>query len=372
MPFPGISSRSRNHSDRGSGPYWHPGRTLERHLSCYYSGVVVQRQRHRALGWLASYLLVGACDAGVPCAGVVAPAFETKTLELQAPDVSPNNLRTWVELLTSPELRGRHAGESGADVAAALVAAQMARIGLVPIAPRGLRSILSEGDYCRGFPFLGEKDYNVVGHLASMASTSGTSVPAAGERPVILLTAHYDGQGVHPAGQVYPGADDNASGVAGLLEVARLVALTPDPRTAWVFVAFGAEESGLQGARAFMSAPTIDLSRVELAINFDMIGRSAEHDDTIGYQLLGRSRPATLERLRAAATNTGIRVGPLQSHDEQMILTDAQVLAERLPAVLLSTGLHEDHHQLTDTPEKIDYAQIERAVHLVLALAETL
>ncbi len=211
-----------------------------------------------------------------------------------------------------------------------------------------------------------------MGHLGDPALSTRKSTPATGERPVILLTAHYDGQGVHPAGRIYPSADDNASGVAGLLEVARLSALKADHRATWVFVAFGAEESGLQGARAYMSAPTVDLSRVELAINFDMIGRISpgESGAGIGYQVLGGSASLTLERLRAAASATGLPVWPLTSFDEPSILSDATVLAERLPALLLSTGLHEDHHQLTDTPEKIDYAQIERAVRLVLALAE--
>ncbi len=151
----------KSESDRSLGPHWHPGRTFELHPSCYHSDVVRLRQCHRVWGRLASILLVGACllvsacDADVPCVGVEAPAFGAAVLDLQASDVSRENLRAWVELLTSPELRGRHAGESGADAAAALVAAQMAQIGLVsPDPARGLRSIFSRGGYCRDFPFV--------------------------------------------------------------------------------------------------------------------------------------------------------------------------------------------------------------------------
>ncbi len=316
-------------------------------------------------------LLAAACgpappDAGGRCAGISPPAIEPPAIDLEAPRVSRHNLRAWVELLTSNELRGRHAGEAGARDAAALVAAEMARVGLVPPADPG-------GGYCRGFPFLDEEDYNVVGHLPSSDGTTGA--PAGGR--LILLGAHYDGQGVHPAGMVYPGADDNASGVAALLEVARLAIRrsAAGPATSqpvWSFVAFGAEEGGRQGSRAYLSAPPVDLSRVELAINLDMIGRPLPgHGDEIGYRLLGASATATLARLRAAAARSGQEIRPLEDAGELMpAISDAQVLAERLPALLLSTALHADHHQLTDTPEKIDYAQIERAVRLVLALGD--
>ncbi len=340
--------------------------------------MIAAQQRRSALPSAfvsALCLLFAACesvqdDAGGLCAGVPVPAIAPPALDLQDPGVSQHNLRAWVELFTSPQLRGRHAGEDGARQAAALVAAQMARVGLMP--PPRADGTSGDG-YCRGFPFLDAEDYNVVGALPRLPP-SGGAVPA-GER-VRLLSAHYDGQGVHPAGMVYPGADDNASGVAALLEVARLTARQTSSRTdiAWAFVAFGAEEGGQQGSRAYLSAPSVALARIELAVNLDMVGRPfpGEGGEAIGYIASGGSAPVTLTRLRAAAGGSALEVRSLDQSGELMpTISDAAVLATRLPTLLLSTALHEDHHQLTDTPEKLDYGQIERAVRLVLALARS-
>ena len=322
-------------------------------------GVIGPRQLRLPL---AGCLLLAAC--GPPASDVAGPcarpaAIELPELELEAPDVSRHNLRSWVELLTSPRLRGRHAGEAGARDAAALVAAEMARIGLEP-PPTGGAGAASPDAYCRAFPFLDAEDYNVVGHLAP-----------DDRGPVVIVGAHYDGQGVHPAGMIYPGADDNASGIAGLLEVARLAALRPVTGIAWVFVAFGAEEGGRQGSRAFLSAPTVAARRVELAINLDMIGRPLPdgRGDAIGYLAAGDPAPSMLARLRAAAERSRLEILSLEALGERMpTISDAEVLAERWPTLLLSTALHEDHHQLTDTVEKVDFEQIERAVRLVLTM----
>ncbi len=350
------------------------------------SRMIEARQRPCALPRtviLILCLLVAACgsvkdDAGGSCAGGLSAGAPPPTLDMQDPGVSRHNLRAWIELLTSPRLRGRHAGEDGARHTAALVAAHMARIGLVPPAPS-----MRGDDHCRGFPFLGVEDYNVVGHLLHMPPSgtesrlpaSDRAPAAADERPIILLSAHYDGQGVHPAGMVYPGADDNASGVAALLEVARLAVRRPASRIDWIFVAFGAEEGGQQGSRAYLSTSSAALSRIELAVNLDMVGRPlpGERGDAIGYLVSGRSTPETLARLRAAANDSGLEVRSLETVGELMpAISDAQVLATRLPTLLLSTALHEDHHQLTDTPERIDYGQIERTVRLVLELGAIL
>ncbi len=328
---------------------------------CYHFGVIEPSPRRASL-LILLLVLLGAClrpsteGAGGVCGGA-APVVELPTLDLRERGISHRNLRAWVELLASDPLGGRHAGYPGAREAAALLAAQMAELGLSP--PPG-------AGYCQGFPFLGGEDYNVISH--SPASADGG--------PVILLGAHYDGQGAHPAGMLYPGADDNASGVAALLEVARLVAGRRSGGAApvtWVFVAFGAEEGGQQGARAYLARPSIGLSRIELAINLDMVGRPlpGEESEAIGYLTLGGSTDETLSLLLAAAGAQDVEARSLESFGElRPMISDSEVLASRLPSLLLSTALHEDHHQLTDSPDRIDYGQIERAARLVLELAD--
>ncbi len=304
-------------------------------------------------------LLLAACrspaDGGPACAGVAAAALELPGIE-RSTGVSRRNLAAWVETLASPRLAGRHAGDPGAREAAALLAARMAQLGLAPP---------WEGGYCQPFPYLDGTELNVVGHLA-----------ADGGRPVILVGAHYDGQGLHPSGRHYPGADDNASGVAALLEVARLAGKRPNGRAGWVFAAFGGEEVGQQGARAYLASPSLDLARVELAVHLDMVGRqiAGALPGAIGYLTMDGPRQdgdheALGARLRRAAQAAGVELVSLADLGAaEPTISDAEVFGERLPAVLLSTGLHADHHQFTDTPERLDLGQIERAARLALAL----
>ncbi len=307
-----------------------------------------------------------------PCSQFAPGPLTPFEIEVESAELSTLNLRAWVAGLTSPALEGRHAGEPGARAAAAWVAGQMTTLGLDS----------GESGFCRSFTLYGDgEDYNVIGHLSNG--------PSAGDRPVILVGAHYDGQGRHPAGQIYPGADDNASGVAALLEVARLAkrhpsasadtsaAETSSTETStrpidWVFVAFGAEEVGQLGARNFLADTSIELSRIELVINLDMVGRPLGPDarEAIGYLTFGERSQLIMPDLDQAARDAGVEIVSLEDFgDLKPMITDAEVLAQRLPTLLLSTALHSDHHRVSDTPDRVDYAQIRRASALVLALA---
>lgn len=188
----------------------------------------------------------------------------------------------------------------------------------------------------------------------------------------MVIAAHYDGQGLHPTGAVYSGADDNASGVAALLEVARVAQKRSTGRPIeLVFVAFGAEEVGQLGARRYLANPTTALSRVSWAINLDMVGRPLPQPPHhgIGFLTLGEGGAATAHRLQHSARQAELEILGLEDLGNlRPQRSDAEVLSQRLPTLLLSTALHGDHHQLTDTTDRIDYGQIERAARLVLAL----
>ncbi len=230
---------------------------------------------------------------------------------------------------------------------------------------------LTEAGFCRGFTLYDGKDYNVIGQLSNGSSGS--------DRPNILVGAHYDGQGRHPAGKIYPGADDNASGVAALLEVARLAkrqhSSTEKTATSgvdWTFVAFGGEEVGQLGARSFLADASIDLAQLDLAIHLDMVGRPLGPDaqNAIGYLTLSKNTPPLAQALKQAANAAGVEIVSLEDFGAlKPMITDAEVFSHRLPTLLLSTALHEDHHRVSDTPDRLDYDQIQRASQLVLALA---
>jgi hypothetical protein len=296
------------------------------------------------------------------------PALEPPTIDRATRESSRANLRAWVELFTNPSLKGRFGGSAATQQVAALLAQEFLSLGF--------SGPPSDLEMCRRFDKGDVSDQNVVAHLKRKGGP-------AGARPRVIIGAHYDAQGSDERGNIYPGADDNASGVAALLEIARLVAQDP-ARTGsdLVLIAFGAEERGLLGARAYVQRPTVPLDQVALMINLDMVGRPffdgsparnlfGNVDTTIGFALSKRGEEETDRRIRGAARGAGARVigipdsmVTIGDHSaDSIVFSDANV-----PTLFLSTSIHEDYHRPTDTAEKIDFAQIERAVRLVLGV----
>lgn len=278
-------------------------------------------------------------------------------------EVSPDNLTATINVLANPALHGRGAGSSDNRRAARWIADRFAAIGLSP-APGA--------EHCVPFERLAIRDQNVVAHL------SRNSGPDA---PVIVIGAHYDAQGEQGT-NVFPGADDNASGVAALLEIAR-ISLLRQKGPEMVFVAFGAEERGLLGAKAYVDAPSIPLSRVALMINLDMVGRPLmdgsplrllipRSNETIGYVIGDFNAPKTTDMLKRAAERED---RPIIGIPEVVLkrlgfASDSVPFSPHVPTIFLSTGDHADYHEPTDTEEKIDYEQLARTVRLTLAIVD--
>ena len=162
-----------------------------------------------------------------------------------------------VEALSAPAMEGRRTGTPGNQRAQSFILARFRDLGLKPIGPRYEQPFSFEQ---RGGGAL------TATNLAGMVR--GTARPDE----FLLLTAHYDHLGVRN-GALHPGADDNASGVAALLQAAAYVAAHPLSHTV-VFVAFDGEEQGLKGAAHFVAKPPIDLKRIRLMINLDMVSRN--------------------------------------------------------------------------------------------------
>ncbi|WP_437622570.1 M20/M25/M40 family metallo-hydrolase [Sorangium sp. So ce1151] len=210
---------------------------------------------------------------------------------------------------------------------------------------------------------------NVVGLLPARDGS-----PHAGE--YIVLGAHFDhlgfggnsysrAPGVHA---VHPGADDNASGTAMLLEVARrLAALPARPDRNVLFIAFGAEELGTLGSRHFVDHPPAALAGMKpvvAMINADMVGRMRE--DKLLVDGLGTS-PAWKPIVDDAARGLGIA---LQYGVEGFGASDhASFTASRVPVAFLFTGVHEDYHRPSDTADKINAAGVSRCAVLTARMA---
>jgi aminopeptidase YwaD len=183
----------------------------------------------------------------------------------------------------------------------------------------------------------------------------------------IVVGAHYDhlglGRGASldpaPEGKLHAGADDNASGVGGLLELARRLAPQPRRRSV-LFAAFGAEEEGVLGSSHFVKAPPVPLGRVAAMLNMDMIGRL--RNDTVVVQGTGTS-PLWPRVLEEANAPVGLK---LKSSEGGYGPSDhSPFYAAGRPVLFFFTGAHDDYHRPSDTAERIDAAGIARLMDLV-------
>ncbi len=260
---------------------------------------------------------------------------------------SEERLQQHVDYLASPEMEGRGLGSAQLEEAAAYIAGEFADAGLAAAG--------DDGGYLQGFTVVEGEDgqphrvHNVIGYLP------GTN-PAYADQAV-LITAHYDhlGRGwpnarQSDAGRIHPGADDNASGVAVLIELARNFAAGAPPERNLAFVAFSAEEAGLLGSRDYAEHPRpAPLEGIVGVINLDSVGRL--EDQPISVLATGSAMEWPFV-FRGVSAVTGI---PSESIAGAAASSDQQSFIERgVPGVQIFTGTHLDYHRPTDTPDKVN------------------
>jgi hypothetical protein len=196
-------------------------------------------------------------------------------------------------------------------------------------------------------------------------------------KEAVVIGAHYDHVGlggrlsVTPeiTGQIHNGADDNASGTAAIMEMAKTAVTqrTRFPRTL-VFVAFAGEERGLLGSAHYTTTPPIPMASTIGMVNLDMVGRANGGVDISGLEL----SPSMEADLRAAAdaAGEGLRIrreGPGAGRSD-----DSSFIARRVPAINFFTGFHTDYHRPGDDWDKIDTRGVSRVAALALELAARL
>jgi hypothetical protein len=294
-------------------------------------------------------------------------SLEPPALERDAPSVSRANLEAWVRAIAAPFLRGRPGGSPEAARVAVLLANELAALGY--------QGPLHGGDLCQLFPIpYSGPDHNVIGVLGD---------PTDHTRPVVLVMAHYDSLGVEPrSGAIFAGAHDNASGLAALLEVARLAAADSEP---WPFnlviLAPGAQLHGLYGSRYFVESPPFPLAALRLVIELDAVGRPlldglwsrtllGDPEDTVGYSTGAAGALAPADLVQAAAAETGIRVMgvPQEVLSSLGFFSDIVSFAALDVATLVLSSGGGDLHSVHDTADRVDYGQVERAALLVFTL----
>ncbi len=172
----------------------------------------------------------------------------------------------------------------------------------------------------------------------------------------IVVGAHMDHMGftTDAAGKeiVKPGSDDNASGCAGVLEIARQTAAKP-PRRSVTFILFGGEEAGLLGSAHWVKQPTVPLAQVKGMVNLDCIGRFEPSKAALGLTGLGW-HPDALAQARKQAPGS-LKVATDRGSTPFAYMSDhASFAAAKIPAVFFFTGIHTDLHQPTDTADKLN------------------
>ncbi|HSU53092.1 MAG TPA: M28 family peptidase [Candidatus Dormibacteraeota bacterium] len=257
-----------------------------------------------------------------------------------------------VHFLAQPALRGRKAQTRGSRFARRYIEKQFRDCHLVSW-PTWIMGTNSSGFE---LPFGYGK--NVVGVLPG-------SDPAL-SREVVLVSAHYDHLGKDKHG-IHPGAADNASGVAALLEIARECSSTSDrPKRSLAFAAFDCEEKMLLGSFAFTCRDDFKKAKLAAVLNMDMLGRDLLDVITNTLFVSGVEHyPELRDRAREFGTENGIRVLPLGS--DLVGPRSDQVAFQSLPAPCLffSCGTFRDYHQPADTADNVDYAALDRSTRVI-------
>jgi Peptidase family M28/PDZ domain len=277
-------------------------------------------------------------------------AVESAELTKAMESVTAEELRIHAELLADDTLEGREAGSRGGQAAANYLTKEFAR--------QGLTAAGESQSYFQGF---NGSCRNILGMLEG-------SDPKLKEQ-VILLGAHYDhvgygrkGNSFGPIGYIHNGADDNASGVSGLLEIIDAVKRLPTPpKRSILFVLWDAEETGLIGSRHWISQPTVPLGRIALCLNIDMIGRlKNQRLEVYGTRTLAGSRQALSEANSAADLTLDFNWNVKADSDHHPFF------AQGIPFLMLHTGLHENYHRPSDDANLLNLEGMRQVTRLML------
>lgn len=210
---------------------------------------------------------------------------------------------------------------------------------------------------------------NVVGFIDNGALTT------------VVLGAHFDHLGYgednnsmlrNGLPQIHNGADDNASGTAALLELARLLKGSKAKRNNYLFIAFSGEELGLYGSKYFTEHPTIDLSNVNYMINMDMLGRLNDSSNTVTVGGYGTS-PQWAAGF-ALSGRDKLYAGPLKYKFDSSGTGPSDHTSfyrKDIPVLFYFTGLHGDYHRPTDDFDKINYTGEMHIVKHIYSVVET-
>lgn len=253
-----------------------------------------------------------------------------------------------VEILSSDEYEGRKSGTKGSELSRAYLVKRLKEIGV------------------EAHPNLGkyEQNFDIKGRNSTTKGVNLVSYVKGKTDDVIVLSAHYDHIGVIN-NEVFNGADDNASGVAALLSIAKHFKQN-QPNYTIIFALFDAEEVGLQGAKAFVANPPVGLDKIKLNVNMDMIS----HNDKGELYAVGTFKYPQLKKY-LITTNPNIKLllghdDPKLGHDDWTNQSDQGAFnAKNIPFIYFGVEDHKDYHKATDEFKNINQSFYINAVSII-------
>ncbi|WMW79556.1 M28 family peptidase [Undibacterium cyanobacteriorum] len=262
--------------------------------------------------------------------------------------------------LASETMQGRGVGSEGSARAADYIIKRLNELGLKPCAK----------EFVQEFTFKDRSGNDKVGKniVACQAGTNATNATNVtnGKADYLVISAHYDHLGMRDK-TIYFGADDNASGVAGVLAVAEQFKNTP-PNNHIAYAFFDAEEIGLKGAMAFVAQNRIPVENIIANLNFDMIARGDKNELFVSGT---HQTPAFKPVLTSLNGIDGIKVSfdhdkPEQKQDDWTNQSDHYAFYQRsIPHLYFGVEDHADYHKPSDTADKVNPKFFDGAVNIV-------
>lgn len=334
---------------------------------------------------LNTAISLAAATALSACAPAASPVATLPARGSADGRVTELNVRRILTALSADSMEGRLTGSSGGMKAAAFIIGEMKSIGLAPMGDSG---------YKQTVPFASVSRTEGPDRIVLLDSLGALStVPEAARRigynligvmrgsdpvlrdQVVVIAAHYDHLGIGKpvnGDSIYNGADDDASGVTTVLEIARAFSQGPAPKRTVLFIATTGEEQGIRGTAWYVKHPAMPLASMVAEMEIEMIGRPDSLAGGSGKAwLTGYGRSTMGEMLSAGNIPIVADPYPQMQFFER---SDNIVFARAgIPAHTLSSyNLHSDYHQVSDDVSKIDFVHVTAVINAAVRAARIL
>lgn len=284
-------------------------------------------------------------------------SFVLNILSSYGQDIEIKNLKKHIYYLADDKMNGRGTGSKELEKSAQYIEKYFKKYKLIPKGDKGYRQEFEARVRRVKVADSIRTAQNIIGFIDNGAPYT------------IVIGAHYDHLGVGDfggsrdtvtnIGQIHNGADDNASGVAGLLELARVYATNNiKEKYNLLFIAFSAEELGLLGSKYWTEHPTIPLTSIDWMLNMDMIGRYNKEN---GLAVIGYGTSSSFPLIfKDITSNLKLNL----SKDGNGGSDQTSFYKKNIPVLFFHTGGHDDYHKIGDDADKINYEALKSILQL--------